>query len=70
MALAQTNNIVSGTIAFPGLSLPYPKLFAWTGKHEEHDMFVAATNMTFNSQPNAWAGMRLDFTNAAMNLLR
>lgn len=70
MALAQTNNIVSSAINFQGLSLPYPKLFAWTGKHEEHEMFVAATNITFNSKPNVWAGIRLDFTNSAMNLLR
>ncbi|KAF9323477.1 hypothetical protein BGZ91_003563 [Linnemannia elongata] len=49
--------------------LPYPKLFAWTGKHEEHDMFVVATNITLSSKPNLWAGMRLDFINTAMNLL-
>ncbi|KAK3835200.1 MAG: hypothetical protein JOS17DRAFT_788277 [Linnemannia elongata] len=69
MALAQTNNIVSSAVNFLGASFPYPKLFAWTGKHEEHDMFVAATNVTFDSKPNAWAGMRLDFTNTLMNLL-
>lgn len=70
VALAQTNNIVSDAVSFQGMSFQNPKLFAWTGKHEEHDMFIVSSNITFNSKPNAWAGLRLDFTNYTENLRR
>ncbi|KAF8944167.1 hypothetical protein BGZ47_004563 [Haplosporangium gracile] len=67
IALAQTNNVVSDAVTFSGVSFTNPKLFAWNGKHEEHDMFIAATNITFIAEANAWTGFRLDFTNSHEN---
>jgi hypothetical protein len=69
MALAQTNNIVSNASTFAGIGFQDPKLFAWTGKHEEHDMFTVSTNITL-SKPNVWGGVRLDFTNITQSLRR
>lgn len=70
MALAQTNNIVSDPVSFKDANFHNSKLFAWTGKHEEHDMFIVSTNITYNSKLNHWAGLRLDFTNSTNNIRR
>ncbi|KAK3839695.1 MAG: hypothetical protein J3R72DRAFT_476222 [Linnemannia gamsii] len=63
MALAQTDNIVSGANSFSDTGFMSPKLFAWNGKFRDFDMFTVLTNDTVagTSRVGTWAGLRLNF---------
>ncbi|KAG0275040.1 hypothetical protein BGZ95_009238, partial [Linnemannia exigua] len=63
MALAQTDNIVSGANSFSDTGFMSPKLFAWSGKFQDFDIFTVLTNDTVagTSKIGTWAGLRLNF---------
>lgn len=72
IALAQTNNIVSGATAFHNTGFMSPKLFSWSGKFQDFDMFTVVTNDTDTAtgRPGSWAGLCLNFRENGSSMLR
>ncbi|KAF9142780.1 hypothetical protein BG015_000664 [Linnemannia schmuckeri] len=71
IALAQTNNIVSGATYFQNIDFMSPKLFSWSGKFQGFNMFTIVTNDTdtVTGRPGSWAGLRLNFRENGPSLL-
>ncbi|KAK3835202.1 MAG: hypothetical protein JOS17DRAFT_845805 [Linnemannia elongata] len=71
IALAQTNNIISGATSFHNTGFMSPKLFSWSGKFQDFDMFTVVTNDTDTTtgRPGTWAGLRLNFRETGSSML-
>ncbi|KAF9298968.1 hypothetical protein BGZ88_003046 [Linnemannia elongata] len=71
LALAQTNNIVSGATSFHNTGFMSPKLFSWSGKFQDFDMFTVVANDTDTAtgRPGTWAGLRLDFRDNGYSMI-
>ncbi|KAG0378645.1 hypothetical protein BGX24_003259 [Mortierella sp. AD032] len=71
MGLAQTNNLISGADSFNMTGFVSPKLFAWSGKFQDFDMFTIMTNDTdtTTSKVNMWAALRMNFRQNGPSLI-
>lgn len=71
IALAQTNNVISGADFFNMTGFPSSKLFGWSGRFQDYDMFTVVTNDT-DSQTHKvgmWAAFRMNFRQDGPSLL-
>ncbi|KAG0275041.1 hypothetical protein BGZ95_009239 [Linnemannia exigua] len=71
MGLAQTNNLISGADSFNMTGFVSPKLFAWSGKFQDFDMFTIVTNDTDTTtlKVNMWAALRMNFRQNGPSLI-
>ncbi|KAF9537082.1 hypothetical protein EC957_008876 [Mortierella hygrophila] len=71
MALAQTSNIVSSANSFRDSGFISPKLFSWSGKAQDFDMFTVVTNETVTNapKPGMWGNVMMNFQVAGTSLL-
>ncbi|KAF9320058.1 hypothetical protein BGZ91_004810 [Linnemannia elongata] len=71
IALAQTNNVISGADFFNMTGFPSSRLFGWSGRFQDYDMFTVVTKDT-DSQTHKvgmWAAFRMNFRQDGPSLL-